>query len=638
MATRTRQKTTSAGRSSGQADPVTAYARGVADGEIIAGPHVRNACARHLRDLVEGPKRGLLWNPVLPLGAPKGKGHRPVQRAIGFFRDVLRLNGGKFEGKPFILAPSQVFVVGSLFGWIRQDGFRRFRTVYDERGKGNGKSPIAGGIGHYAMAADGEERAEVYSVATDKDQASILFRDAVAMARQSPALGSRITFSGGVGHEFNMLFTETHSFFRPISSDSVGRGKSGYRPHCGLVDEFHEHPTNAMVEFLVANVKSREQPIIFIITNSGHSRTSPCFEYHEYARKVAAGEIEDDEFLAYLCAHDEDEDPFTDEPDPVLGYPRSWAKTNPLLGVTIQPSYLEKQVREAQGMPSKEAIVRRLNFCEWGDGAVTPWIEGDLWRACEEDDVEHEGATYLALDLSGTRDLTAAARASVDSEGMVTAEIKAWTPADTLEKRALEDRVPYDVWVESGDLIAVPGRSIGKDFVATDLGDWLANATACAYDPYLIDDFLRALDNAGIEAFVKRKEDDTGPGIPLIPHGQGFAGGTNPALLWMPRSINDLEQLILEGRLRVKRNPLLTFANASAVLTSDAAGNRKWEKRKSTGRIDPLVALCMVVGLALSELAAPDEGPQILVLGGSESAPDANAPQRWDESWEEPWW
>ena len=211
---------------SSSADPATQYARDVTAGKILAGPDIRNACARHLRDLDEGPARGLVWD------------IEAAQRAYDFFAKVLKLNGGEHEGAPFILLPWQCFIVGSIFGWKREDGYRRFRTAYVESGKGSGKSPLAAGVGLYCLMADREPRAEVYAAATKKDQAMILFRDAVAMVDQSPALLQRIQKSGGAGKEWNLAYLQAGSFFRPISSDD---GQSGPRPHCALIDEIHEH-------------------------------------------------------------------------------------------------------------------------------------------------------------------------------------------------------------------------------------------------------------------------------------------------------------------------------------------------------------------------------------------------------------
>lgn len=227
---------------SSSADPATQYALDVTTGKILAGPDIRNACARHLRDLENGPARGLTWD------------IESAQRGIDFFAKVLKLNGGEHEGQPFILLPWQCFIVGSIFGWKASDGYRRFRMVYVESGKGSGKSPLAGGVGLYCLVADKEPRAEVYAAATKKDQAMILFRDAVAMVDQSPALSQRIDKSGGTGKEWNLAFVQTGSFFRPISSDD---GQSGPRPHCALIDEVHEHKSNQVVEMMRAGTKGR---------------------------------------------------------------------------------------------------------------------------------------------------------------------------------------------------------------------------------------------------------------------------------------------------------------------------------------------------------------------------------------------
>ena len=372
-------------------DPVDAYARAVTAGGIVAGPLVRAACARHLRDREEGPARGLTWD------------MDAARRAINFFPDVLRLFEGDHTGKPFLLQPWQQFIVGSLFGWKGEDKFRRFRTAYVEVGKGNGKSPTAGGIGLYTLMADGEAGAEIYAAATTRDQARILFRDAVHMVQASPALTKRIQKSG-IREVLNLAHLSSGSFFRPISSE--GRALDGKRPHCVLIDEVHEHPTPAVIDKMRAGTKGRRQALIVEITNSGVDRTTICYQHHEYSERIVTGQIKDDSWFAYVCGLDEDDDPFEDD--------ACWLKANPNLGISISRKYLEEQIREAKGMPAKGSIVRRLNFCQWVD-AANPAIPGDLWRACEVDgeDFDESRLSQLAckggLDLSGTRDLTALA-------------------------------------------------------------------------------------------------------------------------------------------------------------------------------------------------------------------------------------
>lgn len=549
-------------------DRATAYARAVAAGEVLAGPHVRDACARHLRDLQDGPARGLRFDEKL------------AARAIGFFSDVLRLNGGEFEGRPYELLDWQAFVVGSLFGWIGSDGYRRFRVAYIETAKGSGKSPLAAGIGLYGMMADGEPRAEIYAAATKKDQAMILFRDAVAMVDQSPLLAARLLKSGQGLNVWNLAWIEKGSFFRPIAADD---GQSGPRPHVSLLDEIHEHKTPYVVEMLKAGQKGRRQPLMVMITNSGTNKQSVCWDYHDFGAKVCAGQIEDDSLFAYICALDETDDPFKDS--------ACWGKANPSLGVTIPMRYLEDQVRQARGMPSKESVVRRLNFCQWVE-AEAPWISGEAWFACEDKEFDtnllYGRRCYGGLDLSSTQDLTAFVLAFEPTPEDPRWRLlpRFWLPGDGLADKADKDRVPYLAWRDAGYLNALPGRAINKLAVLREIAD----ASSCydlvsvAFDRWRIEDLKMLMDQEGLS-------------LPLRPFGQGFKD--------MAGAVNDFEALLLNRELAHDGNPVLTWCAANAVVVSDPAGARKVAKDKATGRVDGIVASVMAVGA--SKAAAGDE-------------------------------
>lgn len=550
-------------------DRATAYARDVVSGGILAGPHVRDACRRHLKDLETGPKRGLLWDA------------EAAARAMAFFEQVLVFPDGERAGQNFHLEPWQCFCVGSLFGWLRaEDGLRRFRTCYLETGKGSGKSPLGAGIGLYLLTADGQKGAECYVAAVTRDQAGIAFRDAVRMVEASPALSKRIQ-SSGTRSVFNLAVKATGSYFRPISSE--GRGLDGKRVHFALLDEIHEHPSPVVVDKIVAGIKALRQPLICEITNSGYDRQSVCWSHHQYSTKIAAGAVEDDEWFSYVCALDPDDKPLEDE--------SCWIKANPSLGVTIRHDYLRKQVREARGMPAKESIVRRLNFCQWVD-AANPWIDGQLWRACETpfDLSEVEGEPcWGGLDLSGKNDLTALALVWRLEDSRYRAALWFWTPHDTIDERSRRDGVPYEHWASEGFLIDPPGRAVKYDFVASALGELAARfqIQTIAYDPYHIEFLKQALDAEGVQ-------------LELTPHAQGYARSSQSTLL-MPRSIELLEQAVFDQRLEVLPNPVLSWNSASAVLEADPKGNRIFQKRRSTGRIDGLVALCMSLGAAAGE-------------------------------------
>lgn len=529
-------------------------------GAIVAGPIVRDACARHLRDLIEAPARGFVFD------------EDRADYALDFFPTVLRLNGGQFEGLPFELEPAQAFVVGSLWGWVDDEGRRRFRVAYIEQGKGNGKSPLAAGIGLLGTVADGEPRAEVYAAATKKDQAMVLFRDAVSMVDQSPALARNLVKSGRNEKVWNLYHPSTGSFFRPISSDD---GQSGPRPHIGLIDEVHEHKSNTMVEMMQAGFKTRRQPMVVMITNSGSDQTSVCWDYHDYAQQVNAGELLDDRFFGYVCGMDEGDDPFQDE--------SCWIKANPLLGKTIDHSYLRDQVNGARGMPSKMAIVKRLNFCIWTE-AHNPLIPGEEWdKGRAEFGLEFfRGLDVTAgLDLSSAVDLTSCIF-TARRNGLFWWWPEFWIPEGRLADKVKKDKVPYDVWKRAGWLRTTPGNSVDLDYVVRDIAKirqtFGFRIKKAAYDRWRIDDFKAAAQRQGVT-------------IELEEFGQGFQS--------MAPAIDSLEKALADGTLRHNGSPVLRWNAANAVVATDEAGNRKFVKTKAqTRRIDGIVAGTMAHQLA----------------------------------------
>jgi phage terminase large subunit-like protein len=581
-------------------DPVTQWAKAVLAGRIVAGPHIRNACRRHLLDRETAKARGFHWDLDAAL------------RAIRFFPTVLRLAGGQFEGGLFELHPSQQFIVGSLFGWRRSDGTRRFRRAYIEQAKGSGKSPLAAGIGMYCLLADDEPRAEVYAAAANTAQAMVLFRDAVAMREQSPALRKRLTTSGG-NPVWNLADLRTASFFRPISSEARRSG-SGPRPSCALCDEVHEHPDQLTIEMLERGFKWRRQPLLVMTTNSGSDRQSVCWQEHEFAVQIAAGtrtpdeaatfvgEVIDDQEFSFVCGLDPEDDPLED--------PSCWAKSNPLLGVTVQPDYLESVVRQAKAIPGKLNGILRLHFCCWTDAEVA-WMSRQALDAVTADfnPEDHAGEPlYMGADLSATRDLTALAfvvpTGSVEvarEDGISTqptfdAWVEAWTPKDTLAQRALQDQAPYELWARQGHLHATPGKLVRMDFVAARIGEAQNDydAQAVAYDAYAFrKNFENALDELGVT-------------VPLVEHPQAGKRRAAESQLWMPGSVRELESLILERRIRIRRSPLIMSACMSAAVESDPFDNRWFSKRHATNRIDALVALAMAVGVATAKRTVID--------------------------------
>lgn len=602
-------------------DRATAYARDVVSGKIVAGPHVRNACRRHLDDLKEGAKRGLRYDPEL------------AARALRFFEGRLRLSEGQFEGQPFKAEPSQAFIIGSLFGWLHDSPthgeVRRFRRAYIEQGKGNGKSPLAGGIGLFGLTADRESGAQVYAAASKTDQAQVLFQDACKMVRASPELNKRLRFSGGIGREFNIAHLASGSFFRPVSREA-GKSGSGPRPHFVLADEIHEMSDAKILEMLERGFKFRRQPLLLMITNSGTDRNSICWTEHEHAIRVAAGNIDakdddpaylgevvDDTTFSFVCSLDPGDDPLTD--------PSCWIKANPLLGVTLTEEYLAGVVAQAKAMPDKLNGILRLHFCVWTD-AETAWMTREALNPClaDFDPAEHHGSRVsIGIDLSQVRDITAKATVvvtgSVEVEVTIKGEpqilekptydawIEAWTPGDTIDQRSLSDKRPYNVWAEQGFLHAPKGASIRLDHVAQSLAEDNMDFEigAIGYDRYAFRRLEEECQSLGLSLpFVEHPQGGTKKGKPTEAMKEAAeAAGKEAEGLWMPGSLRALEEAILERRIRLRRNPVLISAMMSAVTDEDKWNNRWLAKERSANKIDGAVALCIAMGVAMTETA-----------------------------------
>lgn len=530
--------------------PVTTYAEDVLAGRIVAGPYVRLACERHLRDLDLGPARGLNFN------------EDKANRVFTFFEKFLLLSEGEHAGKPFILQPWQKFILGSLFGWEGADGYRRFRKFYGEIGKGAGKSPLAAGIGLYGLIADDEPGAEIYAAAVTRDQAGIMFTDAKRMVAASPYLQQRI--DEGVN---NLAYLSQNSFFRPVSSEA--RSLDGKRVHMALIDEVHEHRTPMVIQKMQAGTKGRRQPLIVEITNSGWDQTSICWQHHQYSVNVLEQVTDDDGWFAYVCALDKNDD-WTD--------PSVWIKGNPNLGVSVTQRYLEEQVREAQAMPAQQNIVKRLNFCIWTEQAER-WIDMSQWDACAgEPDVQFGDECFVGLDFASTVDLSAAVAAFPRNDGTYDVLCRFWRPEDTVIEAEKRDGVPYRLWAEQGYLELTPGTMMSDADIADDLLDWSAGWNVREY-PY---DRFNASGAAGRIQLA---------GGTVVTMNQGPEGMSAPCHL--------LEGLLASGKLRHGGHPILRWM-ASQMMVKYGANDsiRPWKPHGSGIRNDGIVALLMALGRA----------------------------------------
>ncbi len=532
-------------------DPIRSYAADVVAGKIVAGHLVKLACARHLSDLEHGPERGLRWD------------LQAAMDAFEFFSYLRLPSGGAFE-----LHPCQQFIIGSLFGWQLSGGGRRFRTAYVEMGKGNGKTPLAAGVGLIGMVADGHPAAEIYTAGVTRDQAQYLYSDAMHMVEASPNLRSRIEIGA-----HNLAVLATNSYMRPVSSEA--RSLDQKRVHMALIDEIHEHRTAQVVEKMRAGTKGDQDALVFEITNSGYDRHSVCWQHHEYSRQILEGALDNDAWFAFVAGIDEADD-WTDE--------TVWPKANPLLDVAVTRRYLREQVQEALDMPPKQALVKRLNFCVWTEASVGA-VEMSKWDACEakEPDIPPRAPVYAGLDLSTTTDLSALVLLHEREDGEIDVVARFWCPEEGIDVRSRRDHVPYRLWADEGWITVTPGNVVDYDRIRRDISGMYVVDGKAEHDPACLADLYSihelAFDRWNATQLITQLMSD---GATCVPIGQGYASMSAPTKEWLAD--------IGAGRLRVGRNPVLRWMAANLVLEQDAAGNLKPSKDKSTERIDGQVA------------------------------------------------
>lgn len=567
-------------------DYCLAYAQDVVNRDIVTGPHVRAACRRHLAD------HDRVW-PNGPLWFDKGA----YDHFALFCWKWLRFYAGQYYGRPFALEPAQEFIVGNVFGWrMWREGYpednptvwpRRFRRCYLEMGKGNGKTPFMGAVALYGLLADKEPGAEIYIGASKQKQAHVCFDDAVKMARASPVYELlRVT---GVSPPTRVDHLPSESFIDLLSSESKN-SESGVKPHFVMLDEVHEHKDSVLIDMMQRGFKWRRQPLLIMSTNSGWGAMSAAWEEHEHGRKVSHGEIDADESFAYVCGLDAGDEPLTDT--------TVWVKANPLLGIAQTEEALRTAIADAKAYPARSNNILRLHFCLWTEGE-TAWVSKDAWEAIEHSDpVTFESIAgrdaVLAIDLSQKHDTTGLCYLvpmsyTDDGKAIYRAYCRAYLPADGIRERMDQDRRPYIEWSKAyPDLFRLTeGPTVEPEAVVADILDDLANVNckAIVYDRFLFDQFLRVMHSMGLP------ED-----MPVIEHPQGW-NKRRSSPLSMSISIGVLERYMSTRRLQVHRNPVLRAAVAGARQLPSPSGQTRWDKTKSTTRIDVLVALTMAIGV-----------------------------------------
>lgn len=516
------------------------YAERVVAGEIVACELVRLSCQRFLNDLKFGPERGITFSEAR------------AQHILNFYKFVPHVKGA-LAGQPIELMDWHIFILINIFGFIiplidentgevvlRNDGsgrpvmVRRFRTAYNEVARKNAKSTLSSGVGLYMTGADGEGGAEVYSAATTREQARIVFEDAKSMIKQARATLGRL-------FEFNKLaiFQEqTSSRFGPLSSDA--NNLDGLNIHCAIVDELHAHKTRDVWDVLETATGARLQSLLFGITTAGFNKEGICYELRDYAIKVlqgaATGQFEDDTFFGIIFTLDKEDDPFDE---------KVWQKANPGLGICKRWDDLRRLAKKA-----REQVSARHNFFTkhmnlWVT-AEAAWMDMLKWGRCEYIAPQHELKTYplwVGVDLSNKIDICAAVKIWQANNGHVHADFKFWLPEGRLERCSRQMAELYRKWAEISKLTLTDGDVIDHGQIKEELQQWVAGESLreIGFDPWSATQFSLALAEEGLPLVevpqTVRNFSEAMKEIEALVYGSKFHHSNHPVMNWMMSNV-----------------------------------------------------------------------------------------------------
>jgi phage terminase large subunit-like protein len=573
---------------------VDAYAREVVDGTVPAGKYHRLSCARHLRDR-EREQHGL--PELFPYRFDAGQADR-------FFRFAGKLRHYKGEwgphhgqpGQLIVLQPWQQFRLGSLFGWVHVDtGLRRYRTAYNEVPRKNGKSLEAAIVGLYVTFFDGEPGAEGYCLATKRGQAMFVFNDMKKLVASS-GLKKHIKIMAR-----NLHRVDTSSKLEPLGANP----EDGLNPNLIIVDEFHKIKSRDTIDVMETATGARRQPVNFQITTAGDDPVSPCGDQHGYAVQILEELLVDETFFAFI-AHADVEDKALQMPADDWLAEATWRKANPNYGVSVKPEDLHALATKATSMQGAAATFKQKRLNLWVNTAQ-PWLSLEGWRSGQTDWLLEElrgEPCFGAIDLSSKIDLAAFVLCFPPNPatGRTTWRylVRCFTPADTLLERARRDRAPYLQWTE--DLIpgspwpiltTNPGNRLDQDVIRAAVNEAKAlfgfDIKQIGFDPW----------NAGTI-----EQDLTADGFEVVEIPQ--------ILKHMSAPSKEFEADVLDGLADSGGNPLMAVCISNVVVYRDGKDNIYPQKKKSRGRIDPVIAALMARKLAAID-APTAEDPELLV-------------------------
>lgn len=513
-----------------------------------------------------------------PKGYPKLKNYKPSQfmlptsrydkkkadRAVTFIENLCHTKG-KWAGTPFWLLPWQEQLIRDIFGIVKPDGNRQFRTAFVEICKKVGKSELAAAVALYLLYADNEPSAEVYGAAADRQQASIVFDVAKQMVEMSPALMKRSKLMGATKRIVNY----SNAGYYQVLSAEVG-GKHGFSVSGLVFDEIHTQPNRQLYDVLTkGSSDARQNPLHFIITTAGNDRHSIAYELHTKAVDILEGRRVDPTFYPVVYGLKDDDD-WEDE--------ANWYKVNPSLGYTVDIERLRDAYREAKQNPADEITFKWLRCNMWVSSTVA-WIPDAIYMRGNEsiEAASLEGRDcYAGLDLSSTGDITALVLIFPprDENEKYVLLPYFWIPEETIPRRVKANSVPYDIWEKQGYIMSTEGNVIHYDFIEKFI--------IYLSEKYHILEI--AVDRWNATQMIQNLE---GEGFTIVPFGQGFSSMSAPT--------KEFYRLLMEGRIIHGGNPVLRWMAGNVVIDTDPAGNIKVTKAKSKEKIDGIVAAIMAL-------------------------------------------
>ena len=550
---------------SGYAASAKQYAQRVVSGEILTCEWVQKACKRQLDDLIRFKRKSSIYQFNPELLDRYGRPYRPADNLCAFIERLPHVKG-PLASRMIVLEPWQVFILSTVFGWVKSDGKRRFRRSYIEVPRGNAKSTLSSAVGLYMLAADREGGAEVYSLATTRDQARIVFGDAQTMARLSP--GFRNRFAVNVGAH-NMHVLQTGSKFEALSAE--GSTLDGLNIHFGCIDELHAHKTRTVYDVVETGTGKRDNSLLWVITTAGSNRSGICYEVRSFVTKLLNRVFEDDSQFGIIYGLDEGDDWAAKD---------SLIKANPNWGISVREEILVPLQAKAMQLPSAVNNFKTKHLNEWVS-ADTAWMDMRSWDASANPDLELDQflgqPCWLGLDLASKTDIAALVMVfeHLDTPDAYAVFGKYYLPEDTVQAAGNSQ---YEGWSHTGRLSVTPGNVIDFSWIEADLLDIASrfSVEAVAFDPFQATQLSTRM---------------LSEGLPMIE--------VRPTVLNFSEPMKTLEALVLQKKLVHDGDPVLAWMASNVVAHTDVKDNIYPRKERAENKIDGIVALIMALSRAI---------------------------------------